>query len=138
MRSRALLGTIVLLAACGGRQSATLTATPAAGPADAIECTRTTLGKLKFQQVAFDVEGHRVVARKIDDKTSRPDPQFRRIIDRIEVQAAPAASGKTDLTVVAHTVAEYETHRGPTEVEENASAEATGAAQAVIQACGQP
>jgi hypothetical protein len=136
MRSLSLLGAVLLLAACG-RQTTQLTLTPAAAPADVIDCTKATLAKQGFQQVAFDENAHRFVARRIDTLTTRADPTFRRMVDRVEAEARPAASGKTELTVIAHTVAEYETHRGPTEFEEKASDVASRAAQAVAEACGQ-
>jgi hypothetical protein len=140
MTSRYLFASMLLLGACGAGSKlfTTVNATPAAGPAEAIACARTKLTQLGYQPVAYDEMGHRYVARKIDDSKSRPDPQFRRMVDRVEVEAAPGAAGKTDLEVLGHTLAEYETHRGPTEVEEKASNDVSGAAQAVATTCGQP
>jgi len=139
MRSYLILGTLFLLGACGGGSfPATLTASPSAGPADVIACARTKLTSLGYQQTSFDQAGFRVTARKVDNNAHRADPQFRRNLDRIEVLAAPAANGKTSLIVTGHTFAEFETHRGPTEEEERASANVKSSAQAVLDACGQP
>lgn len=138
MTSRPLLSLIVLLGACGGVQYATLTATPAAATADVSECVRSNLGKLRYSIQSYDATDYRIVARKFNESTHRADPQFRRMIDRLEVDMAPTAAGKTDLKVVAHTLAEYSTQRGPTETEEKASSDVNEAAQAVIQACGTP
>jgi len=140
MTSRYLFASVLLFGACGAGSKlfTTLNAPPAAGPAEAIACARTKLTELSYRPVAYDETAHRYVARKIDDSVSRPDPQFRRIVNRVEVEAAPGAAGKTDLEVLGHTLAEYETHRGPTEVEEQASKDVSGAAQAVVAACGQP
>jgi hypothetical protein len=138
MTSRSLLGTVLLLGGCaGGALYTTSTATPAAAPADAITCVRTKLNDLDYQLVAFDQADHRLIMRHINQKVYHPEPQFRRVIDRIEAQAEPGASGKTDLKLVAHTVAEYNTQRGPTETEERASNDVKDAVQAVLQACGQ-
>ena len=140
MTSRSLLGSLLLLGACGGGSKlyTTLNATPMAGPSEAIECARTKLTQLGYQVVAYDQTDHRYVAKKIDDSVNRPDPQFRRMVHRVEVEAAAGASGKTDLKVLGHTIAEYSTQRGPTEVEEKASSDVQGAAQAVVETCGQP
>ena len=136
MTSRLLLGA-VLLGACGGTLYTTQTATPAAAPADAIDCVRSKLREIHYDQVAFDEAQYRVVARRVDYSAHRADIQFRRMIYRLDVDATPSADGKTELKVVGHTLAEYETHRGPTQVEERASADVNQAAQTLIQACGQ-
>ena len=138
MTSRFMLGTMVLLGACGGAQYVTLTATPAAAPADVTDCVRSTLNKIHYSVQSFDATDFRIVARRINDSTSRAEPQFRRIINRMEIDAAPSADGKTDLKVVGHTLAEYSTQRGPTETEEKASAAVNEDVQAIIQACGTP
>jgi hypothetical protein len=137
MRSHPILGTLLLLGACGGGSyPATLTASPATSPTDAIACARTKLNALGYQQTSFDQVELRVTARKIDNKVHRADPQFRRNVDRLEVQATPAAAGNTSLTVTGRTFAELETHRGPTEEEERASAEVKRSTQAIVDACG--
>jgi hypothetical protein len=139
MTPRSLLGTTLLLvAACaGGTEYTTLTATPSAGPADAISCARDALTKLGYRQAAYDEEGHRVVARKVDNDVTRADPQFRRLVNSIEVTAAPNPQGKTNFKVVGHSIGEFMTHRGPTEVEEKASPAVKQAAQSLVQTCGQ-
>ena len=78
------------------------------------------------------------MARRINDSTTRANPQFRRVINRMEIDALPGSNGKTTLKVVGHTSAEYETQRGPTETEEPASAAIRQDAQALVQACGTP
>ncbi len=138
MRLHPMLGTLLLVVACGGGTLFTrLTATPSTSPPDIIACSRAKLTQLGYQQTAFDEIDSRLTARKIDNTVVRPDPQFRRNVNRIEVEAAPGADGKTALTVMGHTFGEFETHRGPTEVEEKASADVNQAAQAVVQSCAQ-
>ena len=77
-----------------------------------------------------------MVSRKQDPNAHRADPQFRYNIDQIEVNAAPVRDGKTTLTVQGRTYAMLQTHRGPTEEEEPASAGVKEAAQAVLDTCG--
>jgi hypothetical protein len=139
MTSPFLLGSLLLLGACGAGSKlyTTLDATPMSGPAEAIDCARTKLTQLGYEAVAYDQTDHRYVAKKIDDSVHRPEPQFRRIVNRVEAVAAAGASGKTDLKVQGHTVAEYSTQRGPTDVEEWASKDVQAAAQAVAETCGQ-
>lgn len=137
MRSYPILGTLLLVAACGGRTyPSSLTASPASSPADAIECVRAQFRKLGYQQTAYDENDFRVTARKNDNSVNRADPQFRRNVDRLEVQAAPGADGATSLTVTGRTFAEFETHRGPTEEEQPASADVKKSSQAILDACG--
>ena len=139
MRWHPILGTLLLVGACGGGSfPITLTASPATSPPDLIACARAKLGSLGYQQTALDETEFRVTARKIDNSAHRADPQFRRNVDRIEVQAAPRSDGKTSLTVTGRTFAEFETHRGPTEEEQPASADVKKSAQAILDACGSP
>lgn len=138
MTSRCLLAAPLVLAACGGgTQYTTLAASPAAGPAAVIDCIRSQLGKLDYQQVAYDVRGHRVVAKKTDATANRANPRFLRVINQIEVQATTEASG-TGLRVIAHTIGQYSTQRGPTDVEEKASSQVNQDAESLLQACGKP
>jgi hypothetical protein len=137
MRSHTIFAALLLASACGGgRFFTTLTATPSSGPADVIACARAKLKDLGYQVVSFDEQDNRLIERKIDNSITRADPQYRRNVERIEVEAAAGADGKTALKVTGHTIGEYETHRGPTEVEERASENVNQASQAVIQSCG--
>ena len=138
MTSRSALAALVLLGACGGgTQYVTLTASPSAGPAAVIDCVRSQFSKLDYQQVAYDIRGHRIVGKQTNDKVSRPDPQFIQLFNQIEAEATTEASG-TGLKIVAHTFARYSTHRGPTDVEEPASSDVKQAAETILQACGKP
>jgi uncharacterized protein (DUF1501 family) len=138
MTSRSVFATVLLLGACGGgTQYITLTASPAAGPAAVIDCARSQFGKLDYQQIAYDVRGHRVLAKKTDTTATRADPQFLRLINQIEAEATTEATG-TGLKIVAHTIGQYSTHRGPTDVEEKASAQVNRDAETILQACGKP
>jgi hypothetical protein len=99
-------------------------------------CVRAKLDTLKYQVSSFDQTDLRLTVRKVDNSIHRADPSYRRNIDRLEIESAPTADGKTSLTVTARTYAEFETHRGPTEQEEPASTEAKQSARAVVDACG--
>ena len=139
MRVRPFLAALCLLAACGAPSfPVTLTASPAAGPAAAVECAKQKLGPLGYRATAYDDQEFHLQARKPDLKVTRANPQFRRNIDQLDITAAPGADGKTALTVVGRTYAELETHRGPTEEEERASAGVKESAQAIVDACGKP
>ena len=137
MTSRSVLAMLLLLGACGGTQYTTLTASPSAGPAAVIDCVRSQFGKLDYQQIAYDVRGHRVVAKKTDPTANRADPEFLRLVNQIEAQATTEAAG-SGLKLVAHTIGQFSTHRGPTDVEEKASAQVNRDAETILQACGTP
>jgi hypothetical protein len=138
MRSHPILVTLLLVGACGGgTYFTTLTAAPSTSPPDVIACARAKLSKAGYQQTSLDQVDNRLTVRKVDNSVQRPEPQFRRNVNRIEVEAAAGADGKTALTVIGHTFAEYSTQRGPTEVEEKASTDVNQAAQTVVQSCAQ-
>jgi hypothetical protein len=138
MRSHPILGAVVLLGACGtGSFPIALTASPSSSPPDAIACVRAKLDTLGYARTSFDQTDLRLTARKVDNSIQRADPQYRRNIDNLEVQATPGANGKTTLAIIGRSYAEYETHRGPTEQEERASSGVRQTAQALVEACGQ-
>jgi hypothetical protein len=139
MRPHPLLGTLLLVGACGGGPYyTTLTATPLAGPDDAIACARGKLRSMGYQETSYDQLDHRVSARKADTSEHRADPLYRRNLDQLEITAAAEADGKTSLTIVGHTFAEFETHRGPTEEEQRASAGVKQSSAAIVDSCGRP
>jgi hypothetical protein len=139
MRSPARLVALCLLAACNNAPLArTLTATSPAPAPDVFQCAREQLKAIRFDQSSIDMDARRITARRYDDKARRPDVQFRRVIDRLEIEAVPAESGVTTLEVTARTFGEYTTQRGPTENEEKTSETALSAAQTLLQKCSQP
>ena len=119
MRSYPILGAIAFLGACGGPGSLpiALTASPASSPPDAMTCVKAKLDTLGYSPVSFDQTDWLLVARRIDNSLHRADPQYRRNVDRLEVQATPSADGKTSLSITGRSYGDYETHRGPTEAE---------------------
>jgi hypothetical protein len=136
MRHRKVLAGILLLAACAQRLATPASVQTSASPDETFECAKKQLAALDYRQTSIDVGERRINVTKIDLKSRRPDTQFRRILNKLEVEVAPQADGRTGLKVVAHTFAEYTTQRGPTEVEEKASEEVRAAAQQVLEHCG--
>ena len=140
MRSPACLVALVALLGCGNAPYATtLTAASPAPAPDVFQCARNQLKTIRFDQSSIDVEDRRVTARKYDETARRADVQFRRMIDRLEIEAAPGTGGAmTMLRVTPRTFAEYTTQRGPTEVQEKTSETAQAAAQTLLKNCTQP
>ena len=130
----------VMMAGCvGGVRTTTVTDTSPVPAPDAFECLRNELKTVGFAQTSYDVEALRITARKFDESQRRPDVQFRRVVDRLEMQVAPGSGDAiTTITVDAKTFAEYTTHRGPTEEQENTSTTAQSAARTLLQKCSQP
>ncbi len=133
-----LLGTG--LAGCaGGPLATTVTGNSPAPPPDAFTCVRDQLKAVGFTQSSYDTDRLRVTARKFDESQRRPDVQFRRIVDRLEIEVAPGTGDAlTNITVDAKTFVELSTHRGPTEEQEKTSQTARSAAQTILQKCSQP
>jgi hypothetical protein len=127
-----------LLAGCaGGQYAQNLTVASAAPAPDAFACVRDQIKALGFTQSSYDTDELRVTARKNNESVRRPDVQFRRLVDRLEVDVAPGTGGEVSrISVVARTLAELTTHRGPTEEEEKPSETVRAAAQAIADKCG--
>jgi len=131
----ALVG--ALLGACAGSALPMTFATASPRPtSDAFACAQQQVKALEFKIDSHDDEELRLTARKYDEKTRRPDVQFRRLIDRLSIDVDPGHGDTvTTISVVAHTFAELMTHRGPTEQEERPSENAQLAAQAILNRC---
>jgi hypothetical protein len=129
---------LALLAGCGGNAPlATTLSAPSPRPApDAFTCLREQLKTTGFTQTSYDPNDMRLTARKIDEDARRPDTQFRRVIDKIEMEVGPGSGGQvTEITGVASTFAEYSTQRGPTEEQQKTSETAQNAVKTLIDKC---
>ena len=140
MRFPAVLVTICVLAGCagGGSLNSMLSAASPSPVPDVFACARQQIKALDFDQVSLDVKDNRVTAKHYDEKVTRPDVRFRRLVDRLEVEAVPATGGgaMTQLTVIGRTFAELTTQRGPTEEQERPSETVRNAAQKIVERCG--
>lgn len=135
MLYRVFLGAAVLLSGCGKALSAPVSTRTAAGPDDTFACVKKQLGALGYRQTSNDAADYRLTATKIDSKSRRPDVQFRRILDKLDVDVSATAEGQTSIEVLPRTFAEYTTHRGPTEEQERASELAKADAQTLLDRC---
>jgi hypothetical protein len=135
MRYRVLFGAAVLLAGCGKALSTPVSTRTAAGPDDTFVCVKKQLGELGYRQTSNDAADHRVTATKIDPKSRRSDVQFRRILNKLDVDVSATAEGETTIDVLPRTFAEYTTQRGPTEVQERASELVKADALLLLERC---
>ena len=136
MRYRALLVGALVLAGCGQKTFSTPVAgRTSAGPEETYTCVKKQLGELGYKQTSNDASELRVTANKFDYKARRPDVQFRRVVNKLDVGVAAESDGQTSIQVEGRTFAEYSTHRGPTEEEEKASAQVNADAAKLIERC---
>lgn len=135
MHHRLIVGVLLILSACAQRYAAPASIRTAAGPDDTFECVKRQLSAMGYKQTSIDVDEHRISGSKVDLKSRRADTQFRRMLDKIEVEVAPQADGQTAIEVEGRTFAEYTTQRGPTEVEEKPSAEVQASSQQLLERC---
>lgn len=135
MLNRVWLVGAVVLSACGRTLSSPVSAHTSAGPEDTYACVRKQLGELGYKQTSNDLSEHRITATKVDDKSRRPDVQFRRILNKLDVDVSAEADGRTSIQVLPRTFGEYSTHRGPTEEQERASEQVKADAQELLQRC---
>jgi len=133
MRYSMALG--LFLAACAQRYSEPVTLRTSADPQQTFECVKRQLATLGYKQSTIDTDELRITGTKIDMNSRRPDTQFRRLLERLEVDVSSEADGQTSLAVQGHTFAEYTTQRGPTEVEEGASEQVKNDRRQVLERC---
>ena len=135
MYTRVLLVGIVALAGCSKAFSAPLTTRTSAAPEETFACVRKQLGELGYKQTSLDAAEYRVTATKIDYQSRRPDVQFRRMLNKLDVDVAAEADGQTGITALGRTFAEYTTHRGPTEEQEKASEQVQSDTRVLVERC---
>lgn len=135
MRYRRFVGILLLLPACSQHYAAPASVQTSAAPDAAFDCVKRQLPTMDYKQSSLDVAEHRITAQKYDLEARRADVQFRRLINRMEIEVGANAAGQTSIDVKSHTFADYTTQRGPTEVEEEASAEVKEDAQKLLKAC---
>jgi hypothetical protein len=134
--SRPLLALALMAGCTGASMTTSLTGTSPVPTPDAFACVREQLKALDYTQTSIDLKEYRVTARKFDENVRRPDTQFRRMVDRIEVRVEPGSG--TEITVIqvaVMTLAELTTQRGPTEIQERTSEAARTAAETIVQRC---
>jgi hypothetical protein len=135
MHRRLVFAGTLLLSACSQRFSTPVSARSSATPDDTFGCVKKQLADLGYNQTSIDVDQRRIGATRIDLKSRRPDTQFRRILNKLEVEVAAEADGQTSIQIHPHTFAESTTQRGPTEVEEKPSDEVKAASQDLLERC---
>jgi hypothetical protein len=140
MRSPTFLVAICMLGACSNAPLATTLTAGSPSPApDVFQCARGQLKAIKFDQSSLDLDDRRLTARRYDHSARRADVQFRRLVERLEIEAIPGGGDTvTTLKVTALTFAEYTTQRGPTEEQERTSETARAAAQTILEKCSHP
>lgn len=133
---RWVLAVVVLGIGCGSA-SYTIRATGSAPApvADAFTCVRAGLAPIGYTQTSYDVDAHRVTARRYDETVRRPDIRFRRMVDELDVEVRPDSSGHSALVVESKTFSEYVTERGQTFNQEIASDSVRAAGQALLARC---
>jgi hypothetical protein len=135
MHYSAWLTSAVVLLGCGQALSTPATTRTSAAPDETFACVRKQLGELGYKQTSYDVGEFRIAATKIDSKSRRPDVQFRRILNKLDVDVAAEADGHTSIQALPRTFAEYTTHRGPTEEQEKASEQVKSDSQQLLERC---
>ncbi len=135
MDYRLFLAGLVAVPACAQRYAASTETRTAAAPGAVFECVKQQFDTLGYKRSSFDTDALRINGTKIDDKSRRSDTQFRRILNKLQVDVGPEADGQTSLKVLPQTFAEYTTQRGPTEVEENSSDQVKADAQRLLDRC---
>lgn len=133
---RCMFVVVALGTGCGGAgytiRSTGSTPSPVA---DVFACVRAGLAPIGYTQTSYDVDAHRVTARRYDETVRRPDIRFRRMVDELDVEVRPDSSGKSALVVESKTFSEYMSERGQTYNQEVASDSVRVAGRALLARC---
>ena len=136
MHHGVLLAGAIALLGCGQKAfSAPVSSRTSAGPEDTFACVKKKLGELGYKQTSVDAAEYRITATKVDTKSRRADTQFRRMLNKLDVDVAAEADGQTGMKALGRTFAEYSTHRGPTEEEEKSSEQVSSDARTLLERC---
>jgi hypothetical protein len=135
MHMRVLLVGAIALAGCAKAYSTPVSTRTSAAPEETFACVRKQRGQLGYKQTSLDTDEYRVTATKIDYESRRADVQFRRMLNKLDVDVAAEADGQTGINALGRTFAEYTTHRGPTEEQETASEEVKTDTQTLLERC---
>jgi hypothetical protein len=135
MAYRRFLAGLVALVGCAHAFATPTEVRTSAAPETVFACVKRQLDTLGYKQSSIDTDELRVNATKIDLKSRRSDTQFRRVLNKLQVDVDAGADGQTSLKVLPRTFAEYTTQRGPTEVEEKSSDAVKSDAQRLMEAC---
>jgi hypothetical protein len=136
MRYRALPLLGLAIACASASYTVTATAPTPKPVADVFTCVRAGITPIGYTQTSYDLQAHRLTARRYDDTIRRPDVRFRRMVDELEIEVRPDSGGRSAIVVSSRTFAEYMTERGQTLVQEAASDNAQAAGQMVLTSCG--
>ena len=139
MLSRASLGlsaAVILSVGCGSTLYLATEGRSPHPPVETFECVKSRLPVLGYTQTSNDVESHRITARRYDREARYADSRFQRMIERLTIEIGNSSEGGALLRIEAHTFVELATHRGPTEIEQEASPGVRAAGQALREACG--
>jgi hypothetical protein len=134
-RRRAPVAVALLAAGCSGTLYLATDGRTPRPPAETFECVKVQVPLLGYSQTSIDVEDYRITARKYDKNARYADTRYRRTIERLVAEVAGSPEG-TRLKIEAHTFVELATQRGPTEIEQEASAEVKAAAEKLREECG--
>jgi len=135
MDHRLWLAAVVAVSGCSKQFATPSEIRTTAAPEQVFECVKQQLNALEYKQTSVDSDALRINGAKVDAKTRRADTQFRRMLNKLEVDIGAEADGQTSLQVLPKTFAEYTTQRGPTEVQEQSSAEVQADAKTLQERC---
>lgn len=131
-----LSAAVLLTVGCGSTLYLTADGRSPRPPVEAFECVKSRIPVLGYAQTSIDAESHRITARKYDREARYADSRFQRMIERLTIEIESSPEGGARLRIDAHTFVELATHRGPTEIELDASPGVRAAAQSLLEACG--
>jgi hypothetical protein len=126
----------MVLTGCGGGalyHAGSVSATM--GPEDSYTCVRTQLKAMKYKEESHDDDGHRVIARKENAALAVSATTLRKSFDQLITEIHADAGGSTVIKVEAHSFREYQTARGPTQDEQEATQQVQADATELLKQC---
>ncbi len=124
------------LAAARKHLAAPVSSRTAAAPEDTYACVKKQLGALGYKQTSNDVADIGSLPTSSTRRPAAPTCNSAACWTNWMSDVSAESDGQTGIQVQGRTFAEYTTHRGPTEVEEKASARRSSAdAGQLIERC---
>jgi tRNA nucleotidyltransferase (CCA-adding enzyme) len=127
---------VFALTGCGGGALYHVGSVSAAmGPQDSYDCVRKQLKAMKYKEESHDDDAHRVIARKENTELAVSATTLRKTFDQLVTEIHADASGTTVIKVEAHSFREYQTARGPTVDEQEATQLVQADASELLKQC---
>ena len=135
MKSRVLLLSVSLLAACSSAMLLTLQGSSSAAPDDVYTCVQEQFKTLGYRRMQYDALERWFVGQKEETDGGVASGQYRKTLNILDTRVRPDAAGTTTLEITAKSLEEYSNARGIDRQERKPTNQVKLDARTLQQAC---